>query len=171
MGYKLNDILILRKKKKEAEKLEPVLELDPVFQVDSVPELDPGFSIGIGSGTNKKGSESKPDLELESLFKNGSWSESSMVPTRTVRFATLHTCLLYSLPRRSPRYSISTPVQMVYDSPPPKIQKEVIHVGSPGEKVLSIVICVKNATQKKEHQLNLMDLVQPPSGPTIHITS
>ena len=65
--YKLNDMLILRKMKNK-EKLESILELD------SNPLGGP--SSRTGSGTNKTGSESKPDPEP--FFRNG--SGSTIVP-------------------------------------------------------------------------------------------
>lgn len=49
--------------------------------MDPVPEPDMGFLIGTRSGTNKLGSESKPDMNPEPLFRNGLGSGSNMVPT------------------------------------------------------------------------------------------
>ena len=46
--------------------------------------MDPdlGIFIGIRFEINKTGFESKPDSELEPLFRNGSKSRCSMLPTR-----------------------------------------------------------------------------------------
>ena len=52
-------------------------------------------------------------------------------------------------PRRSPRLKTS-PVEIVLDSPPPKIQQEIIPIESPTKKVPSMVIRVKNATRSKK---------------------
>eukprot|EP00268_Persea_americana_P060115 TRINITY_DN7448_c0_g1_i5.p1 TRINITY_DN7448_c0_g1~~TRINITY_DN7448_c0_g1_i5.p1 ORF type:complete len:364 (+),score=52.20 TRINITY_DN7448_c0_g1_i5:607-1698(+) len=75
-------------------------------------------------------------------------SKEHTTPESSQKSGPMHVSSIVS--PRSPRFSKSTPVQRVYDSPPPKIQKEVISTGPPCEKVPSVVIPVKNATRKKK---------------------
>ena len=75
-------------------------------------------------------------------------SRERTTPESSQKSSPMHVSSIVS--PRSPRFSKSTPVQRVYDSPPPKIQKEVISTGPPCEKVPSVVIPVKNATRKKK---------------------
>lgn len=64
------------------EKIELILELDSSPLGGSSSESGSGFLIETESGTNKTGFNSKPNLEPEPLFKNGSGFGSTMVPIR-----------------------------------------------------------------------------------------
>ncbi|RWR76184.1 sentrin-specific protease 1-like protein [Cinnamomum micranthum f. kanehirae] len=75
-------------------------------------------------------------------------SKEHTAPESSQKSGPMHVSSIVS--PRSPRFSISTPVQRFYDGPAPKIQKEVISASPPSEKVPSIVIPVKNATRKKK---------------------
>lgn len=72
------------------------MELDYSPSVGPSSEPDLGPPIRAGYGTNKTGSELKPNLELEPLFRNGPRSGSSMwFQPGTVPFATLLGCLVF----------------------------------------------------------------------------